>query len=84
MSLTDFVDIVSKFGTPEANKVTSIKERPDYEPAFDFIVRCARGSTASPKEQSAFEDTKAYELTEQGKQFVHYSMNGVVQRVSGD
>lgn len=32
--------------------------------------------------ESAFEDTKPYELTELGKQFVHYSMNEVVTRVS--
>lgn len=33
---------------------------------------------------SAFESSKQYVLTELGKQFVHYSMNEVVQRVSGD
>lgn len=36
MSLTDFVDVVSKSGTPKANKVAQIKNRPDYEPAVDF------------------------------------------------
>jgi hypothetical protein len=36
ISLTDFVDIVSKSGTPKATKVAQVKERPDYEPAFDF------------------------------------------------
>lgn len=34
--LTDFVDIASKVGTPKFTKVRQIKERPDYEPAFDF------------------------------------------------
>jgi hypothetical protein len=33
--------------------------------------------------ESAFEDTKPYELTELGKQFVHYTMNEVVPRLSG-
>ncbi|KVM04127.1 hypothetical protein WL05_03230 [Burkholderia ubonensis] len=32
---------------------------------------------------SAFEGSKQYVLTELGRQFVHYSMNEVVQRVSG-
>ncbi|MEP7219222.1 MAG: hypothetical protein ABI876_09910, partial [Bacteroidota bacterium] len=36
ISLTDFVDIVSKAGRPKATKVLQVKDRPDYEPAFDF------------------------------------------------
>lgn len=32
--------------------------------------------------ESAFEDSKPYVLTELGKQFVHYTMNEVVQRIS--
>ena len=32
--------------------------------------------------ESAFEDTKPYELTELGKQFVHYTMNEVVGRIA--
>ncbi len=43
ISLTDFVDIVSKSGTPKANKVASVKERPDYEPAFDFYRTLREG-----------------------------------------
>ena len=36
ISLTDFVDIVASSGTPKANKVRQIKNRPEYKPAFDF------------------------------------------------
>jgi hypothetical protein len=36
ISLADFVDIVSKSGTPKATKVAQIKNRPKYEPATDF------------------------------------------------
>lgn len=36
LSLTDFVDIVVSSGTPKANKVRAIKNRPAYNPAFDF------------------------------------------------
>lgn len=36
LSLTDFVDIVSKAGKPKATKVRQVKDRPEYEPAFDF------------------------------------------------
>lgn len=34
--------------------------------------------------ESAFEDSKPYVLTELGKQFVHYTMNEVVQRLGED
>ncbi|APX94191.1 hypothetical protein BWR19_15280 [Halomonas sp. 1513] len=37
--------------------------------------------TGSSTMESAFEDTKQYQLTELGKQFVHYTMNQVVQRI---
>jgi hypothetical protein len=40
-----------------------------------------RPGGASPTMESAFEDTKSYELTELGKQFVHYTMNEVVTRL---
>jgi len=36
LSLTDFVDIVSKSGVQKATKVAQIKSRGEYEPAFDF------------------------------------------------
>ncbi|MHC1698962.1 MAG: hypothetical protein AB9919_13065 [Geobacteraceae bacterium] len=36
ISLTDFVDIVSKSGTPKATNVAKVKNRPKYEPAIDF------------------------------------------------
>jgi hypothetical protein len=46
-------------------------------------ARKPSGPTNSTVE-SAFDSSKQYVLTELGKQFVHYSMNEVVQRVSGD
>jgi hypothetical protein len=36
LSLTDFVDIVSKSGTPKATCIRDVKNRPPYHPAFDF------------------------------------------------
>ena len=36
LSLTDFVDVVASSGTPKASKVKEIKNRPPYNPAFDF------------------------------------------------
>lgn len=36
ISLTDFVDFVSKSGTSKLTKVKQIKDRPTYNPAFDF------------------------------------------------
>jgi hypothetical protein len=46
-----------------------------------MIKRSPRGSTGTM--ESAFEDTKQYVLTELGKQFVHYTMNDVVNRIEG-
>lgn len=40
-----------------------------------------RGASSPSTMESAFEDTKAYVLTELGKQFVHYTMNEVVTRI---
>lgn len=36
ISLTDFVDIVSKSGTPKATNVARVKNRPEYSPATDY------------------------------------------------
>lgn len=36
ISLTDFVDFVSKSGSPKLTKVREVKTRDDYHPAFDF------------------------------------------------
>jgi len=36
LSLTDFVEIVSKSGTPKATKVRQVKDRPDYHPSADY------------------------------------------------
>jgi hypothetical protein len=36
LSLTDFLDIVSKSGTPKATKVAQVKRRPSYDPRTDF------------------------------------------------
>lgn len=55
MSLTDFVDVISKSGTPKATHVTRIINRPKYTPASDFykplrdcIIETHRGDL-SPK-----------------------------------
>lgn len=36
ISLTDFIEFVSKIGTTKFTKVKEIKNRPPYQPAFDF------------------------------------------------
>jgi hypothetical protein len=46
LSLTDFVDIVSASGTPKATKVRQVKERPEYEPAFDYYKQVREGLVA--------------------------------------
>jgi hypothetical protein len=39
MSLTDFIDVVSRAGTARTTKVAQIKNRPKYDPAFDFYKK---------------------------------------------
>jgi hypothetical protein len=36
LTLTDFIDVVSKAGSPKTTKVKQIKNRPAYQPATDF------------------------------------------------
>lgn len=50
-----------------------------------FIKKTTKGrnrGTSSGTMESAFEDSKQYQLTELGDQFVHYTMNQVVKRIS--
>lgn len=47
----------------------------------EFMKKKARGRSSSPVMKSAFDDFDPYELTELGKQFVHYTMNEVVPRL---
>lgn len=51
----------------------------NYDGSF---VKTSRRGTKSSTLTSAFENTKQYELTELGKQFVHYTMEEVVTKIS--
>ncbi|WP_406609314.1 hypothetical protein [Agarivorans sp. JK6] len=51
----------------------------------NFVKQSSKGKVrkpASPLLESAFEETKPYQLTELGAQFVHYTMNQVVKKLS--
>lgn len=39
LSLTDFIDVVSRAGTARTTKVAQLKHRPKYDPAFDFYKK---------------------------------------------
>jgi len=56
ISLTDFVDIVSKSGSPKATKVAQIKARPDYGPAIDFYKQFRDGVVAIHKASGSKSD----------------------------
>jgi hypothetical protein len=43
ISLTDFVDFVIKSGTPKLTKVRYLKQRPAYNPAFDYWKQMREG-----------------------------------------
>lgn len=63
-----------------------IRQERDVNQLGQFVrktpKRTRRGHAPTTME-SAFEDTKAYVLTELGKQFVHYTMSEVVTRIGG-
>lgn len=50
ISLTDFVDVVSKSGSPKATKVNQIKNRDDYHPATDFYKKFRDGVIKTHKD----------------------------------
>lgn len=52
----------------------------DYDGRFRKRTRVPRRSSSTTMD-SAFEDTKTYVLTELGSQFVHYTMNELVDRL---
>lgn len=60
-----------------------IRQHRDTTPYGDYVrkARATSGTRASNTMKSAFDDQEAYELTELGKQFVHYTMNELVSQV---
>lgn len=54
----------------------------DYYGNFLKAPAKKRSGPGSPALTSAFDDEKQYELTELGKQFVHYTMNEIVPRIA--
>lgn len=60
ISLTDFVDFVIKSGTPKLTKVREIKNRGDYDPAWDFWKQLREGiqnfHRAGGKDKTALND----------------------------
>ena len=51
--LTDFLDVVSKSGSPKATKVKELKHRPPYSPATDFYKPLRDGLVAIHKNGKA-------------------------------
>lgn len=51
---------------------------------FFLKEQTVRKKTTSKRMKSAFDDEKKYVLTSLGKQFVHYTMNEIVPRISYD
>ncbi|OAI45012.1 hypothetical protein AYO43_08620 [Nitrospira sp. SCGC AG-212-E16] len=63
-----------------------IRQERDVNQFGQFVRKTpqrTRGATAATTMESAFEDSKPYVLTELGKQFVHYTMSEVVNRIGG-
>jgi hypothetical protein len=62
-----------------------IRQQREKDYAGNFLRKQAqrrpKGALASNTVESAFEDTKGYELTELGQQFVHYAMTELPLRI---
>lgn len=60
-----------------------IRQHRDTTPFGEYVRKAQKssGSRASATMKSAFDDQEQYELTELGKQFVHYTMNELVTQV---
>ncbi len=62
-----------------------IRQHRDKDYAGNFLrkpaLRRRKGAQAQTTMESAFEDTKGYELTELGQQFVHYAMTDLPIRI---
>ncbi|MEI2431863.1 hypothetical protein RDV84_09430 [Lysobacter yananisis] len=73
ISLTDFIDVVSKSGTPKATKVAQIKNRPEYGPAQDFYKIFRDGVVELHKQDGDKIDLKNILLkTADSKRLDHY------------
>ncbi|WP_426051566.1 hypothetical protein [Brevundimonas sp. SL161] len=60
-----------------------IRQHRDTTPYGDYVkkARASAGNRTSNTVKSAFDSQESYELTELGKQFVHYTMNELVSQV---
>lgn len=58
ISLTDFVDVVSKSGTPKATKVAQIKNRSEYDPRADFYKKVRDSIIKTHKTNGSKNDLK--------------------------
>ncbi len=64
-----------------------IRQHRETDYAGNFIKKSTSGSRrgeGSTQMKSAFDDEEEYELTELGKQFVHYAMNELAPRIGFD
>lgn len=74
-----------KFLIRELSTGGVIRQERDINAAGQFVrrrPRNARHGSAPTTMESAFEDTKPYVLTALGREFVHYTMNELVRRIS--
>lgn len=72
LSLTDLVDIVSKSGTPKANKVKEVKGRETYSPATDFYKRFREGVVRIHSSNGDKAELKALLAQTDSKKLNHY------------
>jgi hypothetical protein len=76
-----------KFLIRELSTGGVVRQERDVNAVGQFVrkrPRFVRRGAAPTTLESAFEDTKPYVLTALGKEFVHYTMNEIVHRITGE
>lgn len=74
LALGDFLDVVSKAGSPKATKVEQIKNRGPYEPATDFYKPLREAIVSAHKKGSAKSALQAVLLKVSSKKHANYSV----------
>ena len=79
LSFTEFIDVVIRTGMQKVTKIRQIKNKPEYEPAFDFY-RSLRMYLIEIHQKQLYNQKRktAIDLTDDKKKFGHYDalLNG--------
>ena len=72
LSLTDFVEVVSKSGTPKATKIKQIKDRPGYHPSTDYYKQAREKIVELHKDKLDLEELDHIAMSVSPKKRLNY------------